>query len=66
MEFIETDIFTKRVVKMLSDEEYCYLQALLVENPSAGDLIPRGMGLRKLRWLGAGKAREADCELFTI
>ncbi len=50
MELIETEIFTKYIVEMMSDDEYMELQGALIEKPSAGRLIPGGYGLRKLRW----------------
>ncbi|MBL7131156.1 MAG: type II toxin-antitoxin system RelE/ParE family toxin [Candidatus Omnitrophica bacterium] len=50
MEIIETPIFTKKITNVLSDEEYRELQWALVINPEAGPVIPRGGGLRKLRW----------------
>ena len=57
MQFIETPIFTKQVTELLSDEEYCRLQEVLLMRPEAGDLIPGSGGLRKLRWRmpGTGK-----------
>lgn len=64
MEFIETDVFTKHVVKILTDEEYSYLQADLVEKPSAGDLIPGSKGLRKLRWAGGGKGKRGGIRVI--
>ena len=50
MEFIETSVFTTRIQELLSDEEYRELQHVLASNPRAGDVIPGGRGLRKLRW----------------
>ena len=50
MEFIETLLFTERIMDLLPDEDYANLQAFLMENPQAGALIPAGGGLRKLRW----------------
>ena len=38
MQFIETPIFTKQVTELLSDEEYCRLQEVLLMRPEAGDL----------------------------
>ena len=46
---IETPVFTKRIVEILTDDEYRSLQEKLVENPNAGKLIPHGKGLRKYR-----------------
>ena len=37
--FIETDVFTKRIVKMVDDETYADLQAELVKDPTKGKVI---------------------------
>ncbi|MEJ5312702.1 MAG: type II toxin-antitoxin system RelE/ParE family toxin [Anaerolineae bacterium] len=50
MYFVETTVFTRRIVELLSDEEYRQLQLYLVERPDAGKVIPGSGGLRKLRW----------------
>ena len=39
MFIIETSIFTRRVLELLTDEEYRELQAFLVEHPDKGDVI---------------------------
>jgi len=39
MEFIETSIFTKQVVKLLPDKGYQKLQSILMLNPDAGAII---------------------------
>lgn len=48
--FVETSVFTRQIVEKLSDDEYAQLQAALVFRPEAGDLIPGGGGIRKIRW----------------
>jgi len=55
--FIESSIFQREVSNYLDDDEYATLQAFLVVNPEAGDVIPGSGGVRKLRWKrpGAGK-----------
>ncbi len=55
MLFVETSTFTRQVTELLKDEEYRRLQEVLLMRPEAGDLIPGGGGLRKLRWRVAGK-----------
>lgn len=57
MEFIETSIFTKQVLKLLPDSSYRILQSTLMLNPSAGAMIKGGGGVRKIRWNlpGSGK-----------
>jgi len=58
VEIVETQIFTKRIVNFLSDNEYKDLQWTLMANPVAGRVIPGGNGLRKIRWhiTGSGKS----------
>jgi hypothetical protein len=50
LEFRETQLFTRDIVDLLSDEEYAELQGALIVDPDAGDLIKGTGGLRKLRW----------------
>lgn len=50
MIIIETSIFTRQVLKLLTDEEYLELQILLINRPAAGQVIIGGGGLRKIRW----------------
>ena len=50
MIFIETTIFTKAIIKQLTDDSYKLLQKSLIINPENGTLIPGSNGLRKLRW----------------
>ena len=47
--FIETKLFSKLVVELLSDDEYAKLQQALILDPEAGDLIQGSGGVRKLR-----------------
>jgi hypothetical protein len=48
--FVETQVFTASLRRHLGDERYRALQLALVLRPGQGLLIPRGGGLRKLRW----------------
>lgn len=57
MVFLETPVFTRTIVRLLSDEEYRLRQALLIEDPARGKLIPGSRGLRKLRWSRAGMGK---------
>jgi hypothetical protein len=50
MVFIETSFFARQVHALLEDDDYRRLQTILVIRPDAGDLIPGGGGLRKIRW----------------
>ena len=64
VEFVETEIFTRRVVEMLSEREYRALQAFLIRRPDAGDLIPAGRGLRKLRWGSGQKGKSGGVRII--
>ncbi|MFM8899517.1 MAG: type II toxin-antitoxin system RelE/ParE family toxin [Burkholderiales bacterium] len=57
MEFIETPIFTRQVLELLSDEQYRQLQNALLEDPERGDLIKGGGGIRKVRHAGQGTGK---------
>ena len=50
MIIIETSIFTRRVLTLLSEEEYRKLQLALILRPNLGVVIPGSGGLRKARW----------------
>ncbi|CAM5353335.1 Toxin HigB-2 [Thauera mechernichensis] len=57
MVFVELPIFSRCAQALFSDAQLRELQQVLLENPSVGDLIPGGRGLRKFRvaLLGRGK-----------
>lgn len=50
MVFIETPTFTRIIASLLSNDEFREMQNKLLGEPDAGDLIPHGGGIRKLRW----------------
>jgi len=50
VKIIETSIFTKKIKRLLSDEEYRLLQNELIINPTKGNVIKDSGGLRKIRW----------------
>ena len=64
MEIIEISVFTRSVKKLLSDDEYKELQLELVINPLAGAQIPRGGGLRKLRWHREARGKSGGVRLI--
>lgn len=57
MLIVETPVFTRRVIKLISDESYRALQQALVANPELGDIIRQSGGLRKVRWTRAGRGK---------
>jgi hypothetical protein len=48
--FYETKHFHKKATKLLGDSLMKELKLYLSSNPKAGDVIPSGGGIRKLRW----------------
>jgi hypothetical protein len=50
MLIVETTIFTRLIIELMSDEEYASFQEALINQPDMGDLIPGGGGIRKVRW----------------
>jgi hypothetical protein len=64
MEFIETPIFTKLITGLLEDNEYRLLQNEIAQNPEAGDLIPGGGGIRKVRFAAQGKGKRGGARLI--
>ena len=50
-------MFTRRVIKLISDEDYRQLQQALVADPELGDIIRQSGGLRKVRWTRAGRGK---------
>jgi len=58
MEFIETILFQKESKKILDDDQLQELQTILLLYPAMGAVIPGSGGLRKLRWVSAGKGKK--------
>ena len=64
MLIIETPIFTKRILEVLSDDEYRELQQVLAKNPAQGAIIPGGGGLRKIRWTAGGRGKRGGARII--
>lgn len=64
MIFIETAVFSRRLEKLLSDDEYSLLQKELMTNPDKGDLIRHSGGLRKLRWAAEGRGKRGGLRII--
>lgn len=64
MIFLETPVFTRQIRDLVGDEEYRLLQARLLANPDAGDLIPRSGGLRKIRVGVAGRGKRGGARVI--
>ncbi len=64
MIFIETRLFTSRIVETMSDDEYAGLQNHLSKHPDAGSLIPGAGGVRKIRWSGSGRGKRGGSRMI--
>ena len=64
MVFVETPIFTRRILETLKDEEYRALQAALLRRPEQGSLIPGSGGLRKIRWATRTGGKRGGCRII--
>lgn len=64
MVFLETPSFSKVIAALLSDKEYLRLQVFLMDYPDAGDLVPHGHGLRKLRWRIRGRGKRGGLRVI--
>ena len=63
-EIVETSIFSRRVDRLLSLEEYRHFQLFLSRHPNAGKVIPGSGGLRKVRWGGKGKGKRGGIRVI--
>lgn len=64
MVFVELPIFVRCANQLFSDEDIARLQGTLLENPAAGDLIPGGCGLRKLRVPLPGRGKRGGARVI--
>ena len=64
MVIVETQVFTRRLLEALDDEEYRLLQSALIASPDTGKVIPGGGGLRKLRWAGRGRGKRGGARVI--
>jgi hypothetical protein len=62
--FLELPSFTRACDALMSDAELCALQVHLLENPHAGDVIPRSGGCRKLRWQRPGMGKRGGLRVI--
>jgi len=64
MEFIETHQFTRQVLELMPDARYRLIQNELAQNPLAGDPIPGGGGIRKIRAALPGTGKRAGTRII--
>lgn len=64
MVFVELPIFVRCAAELFSDEDIAEIQNTLLKNPAAGDLIPGGRGLRKLRVPLPGRGKRGGARVI--
>ncbi len=64
MVFIELPIFIRAAAALLDDDALRLLQAELMTDPEAGDLIPGGGGLRKVRVPQPGRGKRGGARVI--
>jgi hypothetical protein len=64
--FLETKLFTRLVQEYLTDDEYRELQAHLIDQPEAGEVIPGSGGVRKLRWRAPGRGKRGGYRVIYL
>jgi len=63
-QFVELQPFSAVREKYLDEEEFLSLQAYLLGNPDAGDVIPCSGGCRKLRWAAQGHGKRGGVRVI--
>ncbi|MCX6936914.1 MAG: type II toxin-antitoxin system RelE/ParE family toxin [Verrucomicrobia bacterium] len=64
MEFVRLPSFEKTAADLFSEADIFELEMLLVAQPDAGDLIPGGRGLRKLRRPAKGHGKRGGARVI--
>ena len=64
MVFVELSPFRAFADAHWSDDALRRLQAALIAQPNAGDLIPGARGLRKLRWTMTGRGKRGGARVI--
>ena len=64
MEFVRFPTFEKTAAGLLSEAEILKMELQLVVQPNAGDLIPGGRGLRKLRRPAKGRGKRGGARVI--
>ena len=63
MVFVELTPFAEFRREHWTDEDLRAFQSFLLVSPEAGDLIPGGGGLRKVRWAAQGRGKRGGCPI---
>lgn len=64
MRFVETPVFTRRIVELLPDDSYRELQVALMLRPELGVVVPGSGGLREVRWRVPGSGKRGGLRII--
>jgi len=64
VEFVRLPTFERTAVGLFTEQEVFELELALLADPSAGDLIPAGHGLRKVRRPLAGRGKRGGARVI--
>jgi len=64
MDFIRFPTFERHSAKLFTEDDILELEVALAVNPTAGDLIPGGRGLRKLRRPLRGRGKRGGARVI--
>jgi hypothetical protein len=64
VEFVRFPAFEKSAAGLLSETDILELERQLLVQPTAGDLIPGGRGLRKLRRPASGRGKRGGARVI--
>ena len=62
--FIELQGFSKRRQLLLPDDEFRAFQELLIQDPTAGDIIAGTGSFRKIRWNRSGMGKRGGIRII--
>lgn len=62
--FIESAVFTRQVLALLTDDSYAEFQRHLAAHPDAGPIIQNTGGLRKIRWSAGGQGKRGGVRVI--
>jgi hypothetical protein len=62
--FIESSTFERVWSMYLDEDEYAELQQFMMQNPEAGQVVPRSGGVRKLRWARPGMGKRGGLRVI--
>lgn len=64
--FIETRVFSKKIVNLLDDDSVADFQQELARHPEKGPVIEGTGGLRKIRWKLPGKGKSGGVRVIYL